>query len=361
MGSAVCLLPWHTPCFGLGKPFVERPTRRSSLIASHPMQKNSLVLTLAVVPFLAASSQAAETVSAYLSAPYTQSAKDSGATSGAGYNNAVVETFDETGMMTGNFTTITTASPTATPPGIGGTFTSSSGTNSIDATGQYGGGGQGNYLGVNGTVTLTFSSPVMYLGLFWCAVDSGNSASFYDQNGVLLGTYNAATFSNLLPDNNTSTVTAINGTTYNTINYFGQPTGNATTDPVIGDRQNNSQQYAYLNFIPGGTAAGGAPTEIGKVVLKETGATFESDNYAVLSSSTRPPGFLRARRRRAGASYVGRNVRRRDPCWARCSAAGASGADATPPRAVPAPRPWPVPAGLSPGPASRRPARRWRP
>ena len=250
------------------------------------MQKNSLVLTLAVVPLLAASSRAAETVSAYLSAPYTQSATDSGATSGAGYNNAVVETFDETGMMTGSFTTLTTASPTATPAGIGGTFTSNSGTNSIDANGEYGGGGQGNYLGVGGTVTLTFSSPVMYLGLFWCAVDNGNSATFYDQNGALLGTYNAATFSSLLPNNNTSTVTAINGTTYNTINYFGQPTGNASTDPTIGNRQNSGQQYAYLNFIPGGTTAGGAPTEIGKVVLKETGAIFESDNYAVLASST---------------------------------------------------------------------------
>ena len=250
------------------------------------MPKNTLVLTLAVIPFLAASSRAAETVSAYLSAPYTQSATDSGATSGAGYNNAVVETFDETGMMTGNFTTLTTATPTATPPGIGGTFTSNSGTNSILANGQYGGGGEGNYLGVSGTVTLTFSSPVMYLGLFWCAVDSGNSATFYDQNGTLLGSYNAATFSSLLPNSNTATVTAINGTKYNTISYFGQPTGNAATDPTFGSRQNNTQQYAYLNFIPGGTTAGGAATKIGKVVLTETGATFESDNYAVLSSAT---------------------------------------------------------------------------
>ena len=248
------------------------------------MQKTSLVLALAVGPFLAASSQAAETVSAYLSAPYTQSATDSGATSGAGYSTALVETFDESGMST------TTSFTSITSSAIGGTFTSTAGTNAIDANGQYGGGGEGNYLGVGGTVTLTFSSPVLYLGLFWCAVDSGNSATFYDQNGALLGTYNAATFSSLLPNNATSTVTAINGTTYNTINYFGQPTGNASTDPTMSSRLNNGQQYAYLNFIPGGTAAGGVPTEIGKVVLKETGATFESDNYAVLSSSTAPLG-----------------------------------------------------------------------
>ena len=255
------------------------------------MPKNSLVLTLAIVPLLAISSRAAETVSAYLSAPYTQTATDSGATSGAGYSNAVVETFDETGMMTGSVTTLTTASPTATPPGIGGTFTSNSGTNnSIKKNDLYGGGGQGQYLGVGGTVTLTFSSPVMYLGLFWCAVDNGNSATFYDQNGGLLGTYNAATFANLLPNSQTATVTAINGSTYNTINYFGQPTGVASTDPTIGNRLNPGQQYAYLNFIPGGTTAGGAPTEIGKVVLNETSAIFESDNYAVLASSTTPLG-----------------------------------------------------------------------
>jgi hypothetical protein len=250
------------------------------------MQRNSLLLAFAALPVLSVtSSPAAETLNAYLSAPYTQSATDSGATSGAGYSNAVVETFDETGMMVGTFATLTTAAPTATPAGIGGTFTSNSGTNSIDANGQYGGGGEGDYLGVDGTVTLTFSSPVLYLGLFWCAVDSGNSATFYDQNGNLLGTYNAATFSSLLPNNSSATVTAINGSTYNTLSYFGQPTGNATTDPVKGDRQNNGQQYAYLNFIPGGTTAGGLPTEIGKVVIQETGATFESDNYAVLSSA----------------------------------------------------------------------------
>ena len=244
------------------------------------MQKNSLVLTLAIVPLLAvASSQAAESVSAYLSAPYTQSATDSGATSGAGYSNALVETFDESGMST------TTSFTSITSTAIGGTFTSTAGTNAIDANGQYGGGGEGNYLGVNGTVTLTFSSPVLYLGLFWCAVDSGNSLSLYDQNNALIGTYNATTFSNLLPDNSTATVTAMNGNKYNTINYFGQPTGNASTDPVIGDRLNNGQQYAYLNFIPGGTTASGSPTEISKVVMTETGATFESDNYAVLSTA----------------------------------------------------------------------------
>ena len=152
--------------------------------------------------------------------------------------------------------------------------------------GQYGGGGEGNYLGVGGTVTLQFSSPVLYLGMFWCAVDSGNSASLYDQNGALIGTYNAASFTKLLPDNTTSQVTAINGTEYNTIDYFGRPTGNASTDPVIDDRKNHSQQYAYINFFPGGNTAGGAPTEIGKIVLHETGAVFESDNFAVLFSDT---------------------------------------------------------------------------
>ena len=232
----------------------------------------------------------AETVSAYLSAPFTQSARGSGDASSAGvtsggYANALVETFDDTGFVAGPLGSDASSQ-------IGGTFTSTTGTNQIDANGEYGGGGQGNYLGVNGTVTLTFSVPVLYLGLEWCAVDGGNSLTLYDQNNALIGTYNASTFSSLLPNNATSTITAINGTKYNTSSYIGQPTGNASTDTTTTRLNGGStgQQYAYLNFIPGGTTASGAATEISKVVMSETGATFESDNYAVLTTTVSPLG-----------------------------------------------------------------------
>jgi len=232
------------------------------------LKKSAALLALAASLAVPASLWASA-ASVYLSAPFTQTATDSGTTSGGGYSTASIETFN--GFSTGAFTSLTSTA-------IGATLASASGSQII-ANGQYGGGLQGNYLGVNSLLTLTFSTPVSYLGLFWCAVDGGNSLSIYDQNNALIGTFNAATFSSILPNNSTSTITAINGTKYNTQNYFGQPTGNAATTGTLANRADNSEQFAYLNFLPQNGA------KISKVTINETGATFESDNYAVLSTA----------------------------------------------------------------------------
>ena len=235
-------------------------------------------------------------VSVYLSAPFTETAGSSGlptsdgttggtATTPAntpntlGFSGAATETFD-----TSNTPVNTTANPTdhtITSSLLGGTtFITAAGNNGfvVNANGQYGGGGQGNYLGVpNGSpVTITFNSPVGYFGLLWCAVDAGNSLTVYDQDGGLLGTFNASTFSTLLPNTAGTKITALNGSTYNTTDYYGQPTGTTT---VTGLKDSN-EQFTYLNFV------GTGGTLIGKIIETEnTTAIFESDNYSTIATA----------------------------------------------------------------------------
>ena len=216
----------------------------------------------------------ASAVDVYLSAPFTQNAADDGLNTGGGLANTTTETFNAPTFSTGKFTSFNSAAV----PGV--TYTSSTGNSTISAAGQYGGGGQDQYVGVaNGdSVTLTFATPVDYFGLLWSAVDSGNSLQVFDQNNQIIGTFNATTFSSILPRNSTSQITAINGTKYNTIDYYGQPTGSAATTTTLSNRLNNKEQYAYLNFI---TEPG---TDIKKIVIEETGAIFETDNHAVITS-----------------------------------------------------------------------------
>lgn len=227
---------------------------------------------------------AASTVNVYLSAPFTETAGSSGLPTSdgtatgtpdannmpntLGFAGTSTETFEE---ATGTYKTLTSSTLPATT-----TFTTAGTGFTINANGQYGAGGQNNYLGVpsgTGSITITMGSSVGYFGLMWCAVDAGNSLTLYDQNNAVIGTFNAATFSQILPTS--GTVKAVNGNTYNTANYYGQPTGTTST----ANRQNAGEQYAYLNFVAQGA------TKISKIVESETGATFESDNYSILSTA----------------------------------------------------------------------------
>ena len=263
------------------------------------MQKFSSCFTAALL--LAASGVAANasSVNIYLSSPFTQTAQTSGAPDAngnyaAGYTNAVSETFDGSGVTTGTtYTTFTstglsyntdTSPATATPAPNQAKFSTSAGNFSIIANGEYGGGGQGNYLGVNngGTTTLQLSAPVGYLGLEWCAVDNGNSLTLYDQNNNAIGTFNAGSFTSFLGGQ--TNVTALNGTSYPTANYKGQPTGTSTTNPTNG-RQDATEYFAYVDFIAN------SGTKISKIVLSESsGSTFESDNYAILTTAPAAQG-----------------------------------------------------------------------
>ena len=216
---------------------------------------------------------ASAAVSIYISAPGIETAETSGLTDTN--NNSVTaniktETFDESGVTTGAIPTSGFMSAV-----LNATYTPLTSTSaSIVANGQYGGSGQGQYLGVNTSGSLRLQLPgagVAYLGFDFYACDGGNSATIYSGSTVL-GTFNAASLISLLPSG--GMVTEVNGTTISTSGYFGQP----------GTGLNSGERYAYVDMIATPS------TPITAVVFSETGAVFETDNDSVLSTAPKASG-----------------------------------------------------------------------
>jgi hypothetical protein len=142
----------------------------------------------------------------------------------------------------------------------------------INNADQYGGaGGSGNYVvAFNATpFTLDLSSTnvaggVNYFGYWLSALDAGNVAKFYGDQGQLLFTFN--------PKDVLNVVTA----KLQSGQYYGNPNA-AFTDSGTGVRDNNGEPYVFLNFF----STGGA---ISKVEFEEAptyGGGYESDNYTV--------------------------------------------------------------------------------
>ena len=279
-----------------GKPPTLLPTTVPTLLFEDMISSARFSRAVVVAAMLAGGvkSLQASSLKVYLSAPFSQTAGSNGSSTTGGFAGAATEDFTNTGGTNAGTSGTTGATYTYNSPLLSrntdGTGSAISPTAQYAApaggttfqvlgNGQFGGGGQGNYLGVynGGATTLTLSQPAGYFGLEWCAVDAGNSLTLLDQNGLSIGTFNAATFQSLLPSKtSTATITAVNGSKYNVADYFGRPTG--TTDTT--NRQNGDEQYAFLNFIcdPG--------TKISKITLTEgNSAIFESDNHAILTTA----------------------------------------------------------------------------
>ena len=236
------------------------------------MKKSSFALSALSLALLGLTAlpqaHAAGSLRVYASAPYV---------SNDTYTGAQIETFN--GFTAGTFTSLTSTSITS----VTATYTSGGTTTpkpSVNANDIYAAStGSGQYLAITpgDTVTLTLSAAVPYLGIDVAAIDSGNNISFYDANNSLIGTFNAGTINTLFPNNTTSTVTAVNGTTYNTNKYYGQPT--AATPPAASGN-NAAQAYAYLHFF------GQNGTTIKSVVFSESaGGNFETENDSVLTTA----------------------------------------------------------------------------
>jgi hypothetical protein len=161
-----------------------------------------------------------------------------------------------------------------------GTYDSGSGpAYAIVAADSYGGAGHtGDYFAVGvqsgseGPVFLTLNTPANYFGFWWSAGDNANSVSFYS-GGLLLATFTTSQIAALLPDDNTSTVTAINGGTYQTNAYYNNPNGGDAGEP-----------FAYVDFIATGLTFDKVSFSNGSL-----GSGFESDNHSVASGVTGPP------------------------------------------------------------------------
>ena len=140
------------------------------------------------------------------------------------------------------------------------------------------GAGTGNYLafgsqsGTSGPIHLLFNAPQAYFGFTWCAGDANNALSFYN-GATFIGRFSTATILDALSN---STVTSIDGHTYLSSDYYGQPqTG-----------QNSNEPYAFVNFID----TVGTFTEVVFDNSSSGGTGFESDNHTVRRYAPSPDG-----------------------------------------------------------------------
>ena len=215
----------------------------------------TLLLTIALADVRSASASGSFDV--YLSAPGSQSTI---------YTNTLTETFSEfnPGVYTSNLV------------GTIGTYQLSSSTKlAIMANDQYGS-GTGNYAalgaqsGSASPVTLLLNSPQSYFGLSWNAGDQNNTLSFYN-GSQLVGLYSTASVLNLLKN---TTVTALNGQTYQSSAYYGQP----------GTHQDAGEPFAFINF----TYTAGTFDRVVFGNSNTTGTGFESDNHTIRTNAPAP-------------------------------------------------------------------------
>jgi len=206
----------------------------------------SLIL---LAPFLQA-----DTISVYLSAPSAQSTFVTGATT---------ETWDE--ATPGTYQTYAGA--------IGNYGVTGQDSFVIQAADQFGGANGSQYMtlgaqsGNASPIQLVLTSPATYFGFLWSAEDANNGLSFYD-GSTLVGRFSAATIRSLLQ---ATTVTAVDGVTYQSSAYFGNPnTGQDAGEP-----------FAYVSFLDTGG-------DITRIVFDNSGSTgtgFENDNHSVYNGA----------------------------------------------------------------------------
>ncbi len=161
-----------------------------------------------------------------------------------------------------------------------GTFElSSSSALHIQNSDEYGGANNSRYAafgdqtGTSGAITLNLVNPTTFFGMWWSAIDQYNGVSLYDDNTFLMRISGA----DLISLFSVPTLTAQNGSTYQTSNYRGKPPDRT---------QNTSEYYAYVMFQASGLT-------FNRVVFDNSGTTgtgFEMDNLQIRSGNFTIPG-----------------------------------------------------------------------
>lgn len=204
----------------------------------------------------------AATISAYISAPGTQTTFVGGAT-----------TVNFNGLTNGIRTTPYASS-------IGTYQLTATSAFMIQAADQFGGASNSKYMtfgaqsGTSGAIRIDLNSTYNYFGFWWSAGDANNGVSFYLQ-GALLGRFSTADILAVLTPT-TGTVRAINGTVYNNSQYYGNPNNG----------QNTGEPYAYVSVITNGIM-------FDRVLMDNSGTIgtgFESDNHSVYFGTVTVPG-----------------------------------------------------------------------
>lgn len=210
---------------------------------------------------LVGTASAATTLDVYLSAPDSQVTP---------FANTTVETFESLTAGTNQTTNYL---------GAIGTYVLDATTRfAVVADDQYGN-GTGNYMsigaqsGSSAPVTLNLTTPARYFGFAFQAGDTNNGLTFYSGT-TLIGRFSTATILSLL---GSTTVKAVNGTTYQSSQYKGKPN---TTNV------NTGEAYSFVNFF----ANGGTFDRVVFDNSNTTGTGFESDNHTVSSAAQTPQG-----------------------------------------------------------------------
>jgi RHS repeat-associated protein len=244
------------------------------------------------------------TLSIFLSQPTAQSTTVAG---------AATETFDA-------LTVQKKTTPYTSTAGIGTYSASSSIPFAILAHDLYGGATDstsststnyfavGNASGSTSPFYITFTQPVSYFGFWWSAGDANNRIALYSGT-TLYGTFSTADLLTFL-NNGAGTITATNGTAYQTSAYFGNP------NLAVGSND-SAEPFAYVSFsITGAT--------ITKVAFynTNTSSNFESDNHSAIfngNTVTIPTTFVPVENMSLGSQTVTVTV---SPATATVSASG---------------------------------------
>ncbi|AXE53857.1 putative Ig domain-containing protein [Aurantimicrobium sp. MWH-Uga1] len=143
-----------------------------------------------------------------------------------------------------------------------------------------------NYASVpsNKTVTLTLDQPESYLGFWWSAGDANNTVKLYSggTSGTLVGTFTTASLVSLL-NNGVGSITAIDNTSYQSCEYFGNP---VLTTSRCGNLT-NTEPFAYVHLI----GANGLTFDT-LVFSQGSSGGFEFDNMAIARNVNTPATSL---------------------------------------------------------------------
>jgi len=231
------------------------------------MRSTSFALAIILISGFSLQNAAAQSLMAYIEAPGDESSQ---------------ATIGQSGAVTENFNSATPGTYSTPYASAIGTFNfSPTSKGVIQAADQFGGANNTQYMAfgsqsnTSGAVTINLNGSYNYLGFWLSAADANNGVTFYS-NGTAFARFSTSNIVSLLSG---STVTALNGTTYNSSSYFGNP----TAGPNKG--ADGSEPFVYVEFF--------SATAFNEVVLDNSGTTgtgFESDNYTVDAGSLSAPG-----------------------------------------------------------------------
>jgi len=225
--------------------------------------KISLRIYLLIFCLFALNRASAQSLVAYISAPDTQSSFLQG-TSGSD-----TETFNS--LPQGDQSTPYVSA-------IGTFQFSSTAQAAILPADEYGGANGTQYMafgaqsGTSAPITINLNGSYNYFGFWFSAGDANNGITLYS-NGTEFARFSTQDILNLLSQ---SQVTAINGTTYNSSAYLGNPNNG----------EDSGEPFAYVDIVTNGVT-------FNTVVLDNSGTTgtgFESDNDTVYVGTVTVPG-----------------------------------------------------------------------